>query len=482
MTVATRLEHGEFGDLEFDGRRSDEDRDRGIWRLILGSLVVWLILNRAIPDLFVLPVGFALRPSQAVLVGLMFLLVIANVRSPRPWPSGIPALFGMLLLLVVTVAPFIASEGFNAYQSDGAERGLFDFTIYAVLLLSVYQVAQRTGAAILLVKVTVAMTIWQSLLIFYEWLAGAAVVVSWPFWGWFGLTADVVDRTADYRPGALFRPKGTTPHPIVMSSLLAVAILLTVILILDETDNRKRMMLGAGIVPMVLAMMVVDARTGFVILLTGGIAVVALQARRIPRFLPMGLAGMVAFGAATVISPGSARSTLDLFWKAGADNSVTLRTNRLSSLPGLVAENPILGPGWLTNDPRVLLWDNTYSLGLIELGILGMVVYLVFLVSSIVRMVGSRRLVRDDQERTLLFAGIVGGLALLFGGATFDALAFDQFLPTCLLLLGVGLATADRVLRRRRAALRSGEEVDSGAIPNGRGIHVPGHRSQGRVE
>jgi hypothetical protein len=432
-------------------------RDTGIWRLISAMLVTWLIVNRAIPDLFVLPVGFALRPSQAVLAGVMVLLVIAHVKAPRPWPSGAPAFSGMLLMVAVIAAPFVASLGFDTYQSDGAERGLFHFVIYAVLLVAAYQVALRTRAGIRLVRVAVFVTAWQALLIFYEWLAGTAVVVSMPIWGWLGLSADVIDRTADYRPGALFRPKGTTPHPIVMSSLLAVAILLAIILILDETNNRRRVILGVGIVPMALAMIVVDARTGFVILLVGAVVVVALQARRIPRFLPMGLAGMAAFGIAMVISPGSARSTLDLFWNAGGDNSVTVRYDRLGSLPELVSQNPLLGPGWLTNDPKVLLFDNTYSLGLIELGIIGMAVYLVFLLSSVVRIVGSRRLAADDREITLLLAGTVGGLSLLVGGATFDALAFDQFLPTCILLVGVGLAAADRGLRRRRRARHARE-------------------------
>ena len=58
--------------------------------------------------------------------------------------------------------------------------------------------------------------------------------------------------------------------------------------------------------------------------------------------------------------------------------------------------------------------------------------------------------IRESEyvDSPVLIAGVAGGVALLVGMATFDALKFHQFFPTTLVLLALGLATADRILRK----------------------------------
>jgi len=422
---------------------------RGLWYASLLVLSLWVILNRAVPDLYVLPIGAAIRPSQFVLVTLLIVVPLALLTAPRTWPRGIPALTGLMLLVILTIAPFAASPDYTSYQADGAQRGLILITLYGALFLSAYWVSLQPKAGALLLRLVVLLTVWQAGLVFYEWRGGSGLVNSWPIWSWAGLATDAVKRVEDFRITGLFRPKATAPHPIVMSSLLAIGILVAVIMLIRERRGRRRLILATSLLPMMIAMMLVDARTGYVVLAVGAVAILALQARDLPRFIPLGLAGMIAFGAAAVVFPSAARSTLNLFWNAGSDGSVLVRVDRLNSLPELVAQNPLVGPGWLTNDPKVLLFDNTYALGLIELGIVGIVIYILFLTTAVARMVNARR-VASDEELTLILAGIVGGTALLAAGATFDALAFDQFLPTSVFLLGIGLAGADRALRRGR--------------------------------
>jgi O-antigen ligase len=323
--------------------------------------------------------------------------------------------------------------------------------LYTALFLTTYWVSLQPRAAVFLLRLLVLLTVWQSFLVFYEWRGGSGLVNSWPIWSWMGLATDVVQRGEDYRISGLFRPKATAPHPIVMSCLLAIGILVAVVLLIREDSVRRRVLLGLSLLPMTIAMMLVDARSGYVVLGIGTIAVLVLQARNLPRFMPLGLAAMMAMGVAAVMFPSAARSTLNLFWNAGNDGSVLVRVDRLNSLPELIAQNPILGPGWLTNDPRVLLFDNTYSLGLIELGIVGLTLFVLFIVTAVARMVRARRFA-VDAELTLILVGVVGGTSILSAGATFDALAFDQFFPTSILLLAVGLAGADRALRRAKAS------------------------------
>jgi len=427
------------------------DEAHGFWRLVGFLLVLWVVLNRFIPDLFVLPVGMSVRPSQAILGLALISLVFALITSPQSWPRGVPAASAVALMLVVAFTPFWRSLDFTSYQAEGAERGLMLFALYATLFLAAYWIAGMHGWGLRLLRVIVAMTSWQALLALYEWRAGQDVVVFWPVWPLMGLATDTVQRAANFRIDGLFRASSTAPHPIVMSALMAVAIVLVLVLFIDEPESRKRRWLLASLVPMAAGMMVVNARTGFVVLLVGGIAVVASQVRRLPRFIPLALVAMMVFGIGTILSPSAARSTLNMFWNAREDNSVNERVDRLDELPDLIAEQPLIADGWLTNDPKVNLFDNTYSLTLLELGVIGTAILLIFVISCLVRMISMRRHLAAS-EISLVFAGIVGGFALLSAGFTFDALAFDQFLPTCILLLGIGLGAADRAARRIRTA------------------------------
>ena len=212
----------------------------------------------------------------------------------------------------------------------------------------------------------------------------------------------------------------------------------------------KRWLLIA-LLPMLLSVFLVNSRTGFVILVLGVVIILVMQARWLPRLLPLAVVGMIGVGIAGALSPDSLRSSLDLFWRASEDSSVTVRIDRLASVPELVAQNPVFGPGWLTNDPKVLLFDNTWILSMIELGVVGTALILLFMGSTLGRMWTARR-GSTGVESVLIMCGFTAGAALFISGFTFDTFAFDQFLPATILLMGMGLSGADRALRRTRAS------------------------------
>jgi O-antigen ligase len=184
-----------------------------------------------------------------------------------------------------------------------------------------------------------------------------------------------------------------------------------------------------------------------VILVVGVLTIVAVRARWLPRLLPLAIVGAVGIGIAAALSPGSLRSSLDLFWRAGEDSSVTVRLDRLGSVPELIAENPIFGPGWFTTDPHVLLFDNTWILSLVEFGVVGTAAIVVFMLSTMGRMWTVRHIARGT-ESILIMCGMAAGAGLFVSGFTFDVFAFAQFLPIVILMMGMGLAGADRAVRR----------------------------------
>jgi O-antigen ligase len=319
--------------------------------------------------------------------------------------------------------------------------------MYATLFLAGYFVAETDRWAIGILKVIIGMTVFQAILTVMEWREGAAVVIRWPIWQMMGLASAAVARGDQFRPSGLFRPQGTAAHPIVASALAALAILIIISMLIEDDRPRLRRWLLAASLPILLSVFLVNTRTGFVILLVGMLAIVAVRARWLPRLLPLAIVGAAGIGIAAALSPGSLRSSLDLFWRAGEDSSVTVRLDRPGSVPDLIAENPVFGSGWLTNDPHVLLFDNTWILSLVELGIVGTAVVMIFMLSTIGRMRTARHSA-TGTESILIMCGIAAGAGLFVSGFTFDAFAFAQFLPIVVLLMGMGLAGADRVVRR----------------------------------
>lgn len=358
------------------------------------------------------------------------------------------------MVVFVILAAYLASSSHDAYEASGAQRGVFLVIMYAALFLGGYFIAQSDRWAIGILKTVVIMTVWQAILTVIEWWEGAAVTIAWPIWGMLGLDTAGVVRGDQFRLTGLFRPQGAAAHPIVASSLAAITVLIIIALLVEEDRPRVRRWLLVALLPVLLSVFLVNSRTGFVILVVGALLFVILKARWLPRLLPLAVVGLIGIGIAGILSPDSLRSSLDLFWRASEDSSVTVRIDRLGSVPELIAQNPIFGPGWLTNDPTVLLFDNTWILSLIEMGIVGTAAILVFITSTIGRM-WTARSAAVGVESVLVLSGITAGAALMISGFTFDAFAFDQFLPATILLLGMGLAGADRVVRRTRASAKS---------------------------
>jgi O-antigen ligase len=220
----------------------------------------------------------------------------------------------------------------------------------------------------------------------------------------------------------------------------------TVVLYLHADSKRVRRFLLVGIGVLLVGIGATSSRTGFVMLAVLGLFIAVASVRQLPRALP--LVGILVLGTIgiAVAAPTTPRLILDFFTGRVTDNSVDVRLNRTDSIPELLAERPIVGAGYLTGDPNVVLFDNAYFTQLIELGVLGLALLVAFLLAIMVRCYGALA-IAPDSERPLLLAGVIAGISLLVASATYDAFSFDQFLPACVLIMGVGIARAD-VLRR----------------------------------
>jgi O-antigen ligase len=443
------------------------DRRAGTWdalddvpldllgRTVFVLIVVYLIMNRLIPDRFVLPLGISIRPYEIVLVLLGLAWVTWLVVEPKPFPVGLVGLLGAAVFAVIGVAPFLHALNVDRYQANGADRGIFRMFIFAALLLASFHIAFRVAAGMRLLGWVVAATVLQGAVALFEFVTARSVPLLEGLAPAVGLVLDPrglrgAREVAYQRLTGDFRAVATAPHPIVLSAVIALAIMVVAMWLLHSDERRQQVWLAISAGILMLALPVANSRTGFVILGVAAVPLVVLGLTRASRIVFWSIPMMAALMASVVVSPSTPRLLLNSITNWGQDQNTTVRLARFSRIPELLDDRPFLGAGYLTHDPSIQIFDNAYNLWLIELGIIGLAVFLAFLVAAIVTCWRAARMA-THAERMLPIAGVIGVLCLLIGGATFDAWTFDQFLPTALILVGLGLGRSAIILHRARA-------------------------------
>jgi O-antigen ligase len=423
-----------------------------IGRTVFALLVVYVVMNRVVADRFVLPVGISIRPYEIVLLLLGLVWAVWLIVEPRPLPSNLVGLTGLLVFAVVGLAPFLHALNVNQYQANGAERGLFRLFAYTALLLAAFHMAFRLKIGLSLLAVVIAATIGQALFAIYEFVTARPVVFLDSLATGMGLIPDPRSIRIDHggivqRLTGEIRAVATAPHPIVLSAVIALGILIVGAWLVHTDNPKQRAWLAAAAGLLLLALPVSNSRTGFFIVALVAIPVLVLMSRNAVRVVLWTLPLFAVLTAGAVISPRTPRLILNSFLNPGNDPNTVVRFTRFSRIPDLLDDRPFIGAGYLTKDPALQIFDNAYNKWLIELGIIGLVLFLLFILASLVMCWRAAR-IAEPEERMLPVAGVIGILALLAGGATFDAWTFDQFFPTILILMGLGLGRSALILHR----------------------------------
>jgi len=421
--------------------------------LVFLTLAVYLVANRLVPDVFVLPVGLSIRPWEPILALLALMWLAWLIVEPKPMPRGVLGLVALALLVVLVLSYFWNAPGYTQFEMEASRRGLLRVSLYAGLFMAAFHIATNLRRARQILTLISILTAIQGTIAIFESILQQRAVYLFHIWTGVGLIEDPngirgFSEFLKARPSGLPKVQSTAPHPITLSAVLALGALLTVTLYLHAPTKRQRRFYLLLLIPQVLALPVTNSRTGFFILIIGGLVMAALQIRRWPRALHLALGVTILMGIALAISPGTTSLILDSLTQPEQDPNIIVRVERAELVPDLVADRPLLGPGYITTDVSKVLFDNAYYKALLELGILGFLLLITFFFLCFSRCFVALGLA-SPPEQPLLLAGALGVLCLLAGGATFDAWTFDQFFPTCLILLGIGAGRADMVLRDR---------------------------------
>ena len=418
--------------------------------VVFVGLAAFLLVDRVIPDRYVLPVGFSLKLYHVAAAFAIFSLVWAYAAELRPLPRGVSGLLGVLTLFVVFTGPFINSTSLSPYEANAAELGLATAVLFGGLFIAAHYLGQRGPRAMQVIWMIIVLTAIQ------------AAVAGWEkFSGWL-LTRDttflklgfMIDDPGEARSfvfgtsriGGGSRPVATAPHPIVLSALCALAIA-AVIVIYPYVRSRRRRWLFLALAPLMFGLVALETRTGILVIAVAGVAALgAVITRKTDEMIPFVFGGGIAGIASLAAFPSSARTILNQFSRLGSDPSIAARTDDLPFVYAFMAPRPLLGPGFMTHNPVLRYFDNSYLEGLIEFGVIGFGIFLLFILVITFR--PALTLWRAaDEDAPIMAAGFVAGISLLVGMATFDATKFAQFLPTVFILLGLALGRTDALVR-----------------------------------
>lgn len=424
-------------------------------RLVLILITLYFVLNRMIPDTYVVPVGISIRAHEVVLSLLIVAWMVWAARSHRPMLYGSLGIVSLTLLTLLATAPFWAALTMNTYEVNGAERGLFRTFVFTGLFIATYQLAFRWQSAMYVLRLILITGTVQALLGVWEGIVRAPLPIFNTLARGLGLVIDPRNIRGSGDTGLFFRESGdiraatTSPHPIVFSSVVVLGILILIAWLMYARTPSQRKWATIGLALNLAALPVSNSRTGFVMLIAILPVLVVLNAKRIPQMVPLGLILAVFLGMAVVMFPSSFRLILNSFTNASDDPNTQIRVERLELVPQLIEERPILGAGYLSFDPDIQVFDNAYNLALVELGMLGTAMLVMFFLVGINRCRQGAHFATDD-EAIFPLAGFIAGLSLLVGGITFDAWTFDQFFPTCLALMALGCGRTHAIMNRLR--------------------------------
>jgi hypothetical protein len=441
----------------FPVQRVNNDQDAGgVVRLALVLVVAYLVASRLIADIYTLPIGVSLHPTDIILAALLGVWLLWMVTAPLPFPIGVVSVLGVALVVAFLAAPFVNALDLSEFEVAGAERGLVRATLYAGLFIASYHLASSRRRAIRILVAVVGVTIFQALVAIFEAVFGDPLLILGSVWQSLGLEVDPrATRTAvaalQLRLTGEIRVSATAPHPLVLAGLLAVGVGVCVAFYLHSETRRVRALLLVAIVVQLLAIGATNQRTAFLVLLVIAAVVGFTQIHRLPSSLPLLAAAAIGGAAVMVVSPNTPRLILNFVTGQQTDHNVAVRTSKYQILPELLERRPVIGAGFQTSDPTLVTFDNGYLTELVEFGIVGLALLLGFLLVVAARSFTSlNRVAAADQP--ILLAAVLAATALFTSMVTFDVMSFAQLFPVCLIVMAVGLARADDARRRDRQA------------------------------
>jgi O-antigen ligase len=384
------------------------------------------------------PVGVAGFPAGLLGMGMMGLYVLWVLFGGHdPLAQRYPTRAAFLALWVVTLLSYVGFQFRErpALQISGADRWLLFLGAMTGVALLAAEGLRRLDDVVSVVRALV----WGGAVCGFVasvqyWLGrdlASLIGQSLPGFSYDGALSGIQGR------GGLNRVPGTMLHPIELGTVSCMVLPLAIALLISDRERR----LSRRLVPLLLVAACIPVSVSRSAILAAAVTMVVFvcqlgATRRAAAFvaLPFALVGVF------VSVPGLIATLSSYFLNSGSDPSVTTRTDDYQLVELLVREAPWFGRGGGTYLPDNMLeiLDNSYLKWVIEFGLVGLAVLIVFYMAlPVVTAVVARRRATSDQAG-LLAAAISASLAgAAVSSVTFDSLAFPGFACVQALLIGL---------------------------------------------
>jgi polysaccharide biosynthesis protein PslJ len=307
------------------------------------------------------------------------------------------------------------------------------------------QVLSWTGVALLAAEgLRDRGELYRVLRTFTAAVAGMAIVGTLQFRVGVDLVTLVVDRVPGLQGNAdlvtiqdregFRRPAGTATHPIEFGCVIAMTLPLA--LHLARFDRARSPLRRWGpVAAIAIGVPVAVSRSAVLGAVVAALVVFSGLDRRLR---PRAMAVAIAFlGVIYATTPGLLGTLRNLFVNAKQDTSITYRTDDYELVGEYIRQSPLLGRGPGTFLPTNYFYlDNQYLLSVIEIGLVGLVVVIGYLLAAAFLGRGARHRSADGWTRDLGQAMAAASVASAVTAFTFDAFSFLMYAGAVPLVLG----------------------------------------------
>jgi len=429
----------------------------GGWRALttpVRMLQLYVVLLVLIPPTEIIgPLGAAGTP--ATVIGFVALLqwAVAAVTPGEGLARTVVPVRVVLGLLVATFMGGYALMHVGYVPSEavsGSDVYLLRIFSWAGVALLAAEGLQDRGEIKRVLRTLVAVVAAMAVIGFLQFRAGIDLTTYLRQIPGLQENADLVTIQAR---GAFRRPSGTATHPIEFGCVIAMVLSLALHLArFDTTRTRARRWLPVALIS--IGIPVAVSRSAILGAVVAGIVIfLGLEPRLRPKAL-MSVAVFLTLIYAT--TPGLLGTLRGFFLSTGSDS----RKDDYGPAFALIRKSVWFGHGpgsFINNSDLGNVLDNQYLGTLIEVGLIGLVVLLVYLLAAAFLGRGARHRSSDPATRDLGQALAAASISGAVTSYTFDSLSFRMFagiIPLCL-----GIAGALWVMTRDNA--RSGEDASA---------------------
>lgn len=405
-------------------------------RFLLRWVQLWVVALFLFPtDVVIRPLGGQAHMANLLGVGLVAAWIVGGLLPGRVRPGATHVAITLVWLATLAAWVALARRGADVATWNAAERWLMVILAFSGVALVIADGIDRLDHLHRLAATAVFAAASASVVAVVQWRTSIDPS------GWlrrlpgFTLSGDGVDTVV--RRGEIGRVTGTALHPIEFGVGAALMLPLAVhLLIHDHRRHRLRRVIPLGLCALAVPLSV--SRSAVVVtVMTVGVMVWLMPP--LARLTAVVTAPALA-GVALLATPGAASTLVTSFVRASDDSSIQARVDDISLVSDLVTTAPWWGRGGGTYLPRDVfeILDNQYFLSLIELGVVGGMMFVVAtLVVPLHMAARNRRRAVSPLMGSLAGVGLATTWGCIVAWATFDAWAFPRFVGIGALVLGL---------------------------------------------